>query len=71
MPQTDPNQQNWGKYLGIGLEIAVGVALGYLIGAWVDRRWNSSPWGVLAGTMIGLAGGLDLLIRDAIRMNRD
>jgi F0F1-type ATP synthase assembly protein I len=71
MPQTDPNQQNWGKYLGIGLEIAVGVALGYLIGAWVDRRWNSSPWGVLAGTMIGLAGGLYLLIRDAIRMNRD
>jgi F0F1-type ATP synthase assembly protein I len=71
MPQTDPNQQNWGKYLGIGLEIAVGVALGYLIGAWVDRRWKSSPWGVLAGTMIGLAGGLYLLIRDAIRMNRD
>ena len=71
MPQTDPNQQNWGKYLGIGLEIAVGVALGYLIGAWVDRRWNSSPWGVLAGTMIGLAGGLYLLIRDAFRMNRD
>jgi F0F1-type ATP synthase assembly protein I len=71
MPQTDPNQQNWGKYLGIGLEIAVGVALGYFIGAWVDRRWNSSPWGVLAGTMIGLAGGLYLLIRDAIRMNRD
>jgi len=71
MPQTDPNQQNWGKYLGIGLEIAVGVALGYLIGVWVDRRWNSSPWGVLAGTMIGLAGGLYLLIRDAFRMNRD
>ena len=71
MPQTDPNEQNWGKYLGIGLEIAVGVALGYVIGAWIDRRWNSSPWGVLAGTMIGLAGGLYLLIKDAIRMNRD
>ena len=71
MPQTDPSQQNWGRYLGIGLEIAIGVALGYVIGAWIDRRWDSSPWGVLAGTMIGLAGGLYLLIKDAIRMNRD
>jgi F0F1-type ATP synthase assembly protein I len=71
MPQTDPNQQNWGRYLGIGLEIAIGVALGYVIGAWIDRRWDSSPWGVLAGTMIGLAGGLYLLIKDAIRMNKD
>ena len=71
MPQGDPNQQNWGRYLGIGLEIAIGVALGYVIGAWIDRRWDSSPWGVLAGTMLGLAGGLYLLIKDAIRLNKD
>ena len=36
MPQDSPNgskDQNWGKYLGIGLEIAVGALLGYFIGA--------------------------------------
>jgi len=71
MPQTDPDQQNWGKYLGIGLEIAVGVTLGYLVGGWLDRRYGWTPYGVLVGTMLGVAAGMYLLIRDAIRMNRD
>ena len=71
MPTNGGQNQNWGRYLGIGLEIAVGVALGYVIGNWIDRRYQSSPWGVLVGTMLGLAGGLYLLIKDAIRMNKD
>lgn len=75
MPQ--PQQQrfdgengNWGRYVGIGLEIAVGVALGYAVGAFVDSRFGWTPWGVVVGTMLGLAGGLYLLIKEALRMNR-
>ena len=30
-----------------------------------------APWGLLACTMLGLAAGMYLLIRDAIRMNKD
>jgi len=72
MPQQrDPNQQNWGRYFGIGLEIALGVGIGYVVGAWLDRRYGWTPWGVIAGTMIGLAAGLYLLIKEALRMNKD
>ena len=68
MPQDD---QNWGRYLGIGLEMAVGVTLGLFAGRWIDRHYGTDPWGVMIGTMVGLAAGMYLLIRDAIRMNKD
>jgi F0F1-type ATP synthase assembly protein I len=62
---------NWGRSLGYGLQIGVGVTLGYLIGNWFDRRYGWAPWGLLIGVMFGLASGMYLLIKDAIRMNKD
>src|SRR5947207_1960090 len=47
---------NWGKFAGIGLQIAVGVALGYVIGHWLDVRYGWQSRGVVIGTMLGLAG---------------
>jgi F0F1-type ATP synthase assembly protein I len=66
----DNNEPNMGRYLGMGLEVAVGVGLGSLVGWWLDKRYQWS-WGMVIGAMIGLAGGMYLLIREAIRMNKD
>jgi F0F1-type ATP synthase assembly protein I len=68
-PQNE--EPGWGKYLGLGLETAVGVSLGYLIGHWLDGKFGWTPWGVLVGTMAGVAGGMYLLIKEGIRMNRE
>ena len=65
------DEPGWGKYLGIGLETAVGVGLGYAIGLWLDKKFGWSPWGIVVGTLAGVAGGMYLLIKEAIRMNRD
>jgi F0F1-type ATP synthase assembly protein I len=46
------------------------VGLGSLVGWWLDKRYQWS-WGMVIGAMIGLAGGMYLLIREAIRMNKD
>jgi len=73
-PSSRPSQQddgNWGRYLGIGLEIAVGVAVGYFVGSWLDRRNGWHGTGTLVGVMIGLAAGMYLLIKDAVRINKD
>ena len=67
---NDP-EQNWGRYVGIGLEMAVGVALGAGAGWWLDKRYGWAPWGTLVGTMLGVAAGMYLLIKDAIRINKD
>ena len=68
---TDDDDQNWGRYLGIGLEMAVGVALGFFVGSWLDKRYAWHGYGTLGGVMIGLAAGMYLLIKDAIRINKD
>ncbi len=62
---------DWGHYLGYGLQIAVGAGLGWLLGSWLDKKFGWSPWGVMAGSMLGVAAGLYLLIKDALRMNKD
>lgn len=67
----NPDQQNWGQYLGMGLQMAVGVGLGVLVGTWLDRKYGWSPWGVTVGAMLGLAAGMYLLIKEALRMNKD
>ena len=66
-----PKEDHWGRYLGIGLEIAVGVTIGYFVGRWLDKRYGWKDYGTLAGVMVGLAGGMYLLIKDAIRINKD
>ena len=69
MPGDD--NPNWGRYLGVGLETAVGAALGYFVGNWLDKRYGWHGNGTLVGVMVGVAGGMYLLIREAIRMNKD
>ncbi len=67
-PRSDPG---FGQFAWIGLQVGVGVGLGALVGGWLDRRYGWSPWGMTLGAMIGLAGGLYLLIKEALRMNKD
>jgi len=65
---SDPS---WGKHLGVGLQMLVGVVLGYFVGNWLDHKYGWAPWGVFVCVMLGLAAGMYLLIKDAIRMNKD
>ena len=64
------DETNWGRLAGLGLEIGIGAALGAVAGSWIDRKWNSAPWGVLIGTLLGLSAGVYLLIKEAISANK-
>lgn len=69
---AEPEQNGGGDFRGLayGLQILVGVGLGYLVGLWLERRYGWSN-AVVIGSLVGLAGGLYLLIKDAIRINKD
>ncbi len=69
---SDPRQNKKtpvgvGRYAGAGIELAAAVGALCLAGYWVDRKFETSPWGILAGAMTGIVGGLYNLIRPALR----
>jgi F0F1-type ATP synthase assembly protein I len=42
----------------IGMELAVTVVLGYYGGQYLDQKFATGPWFLLAGVMGGLAAGV-------------
>lgn len=61
---------NLGQGLATGFETAVGVAVGYFAGGWLDKKFGWAPWGALIGSMLGLIAGAYLLIKEANRMDK-
>ncbi len=45
------------RVLGLGLELALAIGgLGWL-GDWADHRWQTGPWLLLSGIILGTVGG--------------
>jgi F0F1-type ATP synthase assembly protein I len=40
----------------------------FFIGRWVDASWNSAPWGMFTGLILGVVGGFIRFIRRALAM---
>ena len=61
-PVSDPGKQNVfgdaGPFLGAGLQLAVSVISMALLGWWLDNRWHTTPWLILAGVIFGTGAGM-------------
>jgi F0F1-type ATP synthase assembly protein I len=66
---SDKQRQRWTatRAYGIGFELVAAVAGFTLIGFWIDRHYNSRPWGTLIGLALGCVGGFYNLWRDTSR----
>lgn len=53
--------------LAAGTQLMVTVALGVFVGRWVDAKFQTDPWFMLAGAILGISVGLYNLIREASR----
>lgn len=67
MSQNSPSQQG----ITYGLQIAAGVGLGLAVGWWIDDSNGTKPVGMIVGSMLGLASGMYLMIREALRNMKD
>ena len=64
---SEPSKHSTGgspmRAAGSGLELAAAIGGTCLLGYWIDRHFDSSPWGILICATIGITGGLYNLIR--------
>ena len=45
--------RSFGKYAGVGLQFAASIVMFLFAGQWVDRRFDTEPWGVIFGVFVG------------------
>ena len=55
------------RLAGAGVELAATLTGACLLGYWIDRRFDSSPWGLLICAAIGIVGGLYNMIRRSVK----
>jgi F0F1-type ATP synthase assembly protein I len=71
-PPKNPDDRNWGKFASSGLELAAGIGMGAAVGYWIDKKRNAgTPWGLVMGSTVGFVAGMYLLVKDALKSNKD
>lgn len=53
------------RYSYLGIFFGVAIVLGLLGGHWLDRRWHTEPWLMIAGLLVGVVAGFRELYRMA------
>lgn len=57
--------------VGIGFEFVAAICLCGAIGFWADRHWNTFPWLMIAGGIVGFASGLTMIVRAGHKAFKD
>ena len=70
MPDENGNRQSWMRHSGIGIEFAGAVGGFALLGYWIDRHWDTKPWGLLICLALGMTGATYNLIRTSMKAFR-
>jgi len=61
-----------GRYGSVGIELVLTVLIVGGIGHWLDLRyWPGKSWGLVLGSVMGVAVGFRNLVRTAQKMQRD
>lgn len=61
--------QQLGPYLGLGIQLVAAVVAFGALGWWLDSRFGTDPWLLVAGLMLGATGGMISFIRTALKSN--
>lgn len=67
--RPDP-RRSANRGLGLGAELAAALVGFVLFGLWIDHTYDSSPWGVVVCSIIGLVGGFYNFLRSSLRILR-
>ncbi len=68
---ADSRFPGWVRHSGVGLELAGALAGFALVGYWIDRWYETEPWGLVIGVILGMVGGLYNLVRQSLQAVRE
>jgi F0F1-type ATP synthase assembly protein I len=57
--------EEYSKYLGLGAEIVALLVVPIIIGFLIDNYFNTKPYGILIGSLIGMIGFFVLVLKIA------
>jgi F0F1-type ATP synthase assembly protein I len=64
--KPDPGVEGYGKAYGViaaSMQLAAAVILALLLGRWLDGKFGTAPWLMLAGLAAGFAAGMYSFLR--------
>ncbi|MFO8030439.1 MAG: AtpZ/AtpI family protein [Cyclonatronaceae bacterium] len=61
----------YGEYIALGTHIAASMIIPVVIGIYVDKRWETSPWGVIIGALMGFASMISIVIKLAAKTGKN
>ncbi len=59
------------RYAGLGVQLAVAILGGVLLGQWVDRKAGTDGVFTMLGALLGFGGTLYSLIRELSKADKD
>jgi F0F1-type ATP synthase assembly protein I len=62
--------RGFGSFLTMGLQLALTVVIFFFLGRWLDEKFDTRPWLMMAGLVIGTVGGFINFIRTAASMGK-
>jgi len=65
------NYRKFADLFSLGLVLPSSIAIGLLIGYYLDKWLGTNPWLLLVFTLLGIASGLTSFIRGVVRYNKD
>ncbi len=54
------------KYSGLAVQLLFTMGLFIGIGLWADGQFGTSPWLTVAGSLVGVIGGLWVVLKDLL-----
>lgn len=60
-----------GPFLTLGLQVAISVAAFFFLGQWLDSKFGTSPWLMIIGAVVGIAGALLYFIRTVTALAKE
>ncbi len=63
-------QEDIGPFLTLGIQLALSVVIFFFLGKWLDGRFGTEPWLMIAGLLLGVTGSLIKFFRTAAQLGR-